>query len=400
MKSFLSQTVFCLFALLCAAAPALAQGDAEKHLRRSQERLAARDVDGAVAELDKAVALKPDYAEAYERRSQLRMLKGSLDGALADLDKAVEHAPDAARLYAARGRLRMMRSDAAGAFADFESAIARGHRTDEIYASRGHLKLTLHHDTASAVDDFTTAITLNPQRVSHYLGRATARTMAGDEAAALVDLNYVIEQHERREKERGTAVHAPAQAPGFELKSPHITGPERPQPPAAQGDKEQGGKDSGKTVVKLMSQTVMTVGAAPAGPEGMAHFEYMHNVAGAYRTRGSAHARLGDTEAALRDFDKSLEINPRSSPGHYARARTRRDLGQLEAALADFTRAAELDPQFPWNRLERAVTLLLLNRDAEAEKDFAEVVKLDPKLRKNVDLRRAETLRKREAGRP
>lgn len=391
MKSLLSQTVLCLAALLCVAPYALAQGDAEKHLRRSRERVAARDVDGALAEADKAVERKPDYAEAYEHRSLLRMMKGDVGGALADLDKAVEHAPDVARLYAARGRLRMMRNDAAGAFSDFDSAIARGHRSDEVYGSRGNLKLVLQQDAASAVDDFTTAISLNPRRISYYLGRSSARAEAGDEAGALVDLDYVIEQHEQREKERGAAGRAPEQAPDFDLKSPSIAGPTLPARPAAPG-----GKDSGKTERKVLTGTVVTMNTGPSGGMSMEHFEYMHNVAGAYLNRGGLHAKQGNLEAALRDFDKSIEISPRNAPVYFMRARARREHGQLEAALADFTKAVELEPQFPFHRFERAVTLLLLNRDAEAEKDFAEVVKLDPKLQKAVELRRAETLKKRE----
>ena len=395
MKSFLSRTVFCLAALLAAAPPALAQGDAAKHLRRSDERLAARDVDGAIAELDRAVALKADYAEAYERRSTLRMLKGDVDGALADLGKAIEHAPDTARLYAARGRLRMMRSDPNGAFADFDSAIARGHRSDEIYASRGHLKLMLQQDIASAVDDFTTAITLNPERVASYLGRSSARSMSGDEAGALVDLNYVIERHERREKEREAAGKTREEAPDFDLKSPRIAGPEKVSPPKEQGGREQGGKDSGRLIQKTRTEAVVTMSAGPVSQQSVEQFEYMHNIAGAYLNRATSHHRLGDAEAALRDFDKSIEINPRSSPAYYSRALARRDMGQLEGALADFTKAVELEPR-PFYHLERGVTLLLMNRDAEAEKDFAEFVSHDPKFRVTVETRRAEAVRKRE----
>lgn len=393
MKSYLARTVFCLVALFLAAAPALAQGEAEQHLKRSFERLAARDVEGALSELDRAVALKPDYAEAYAQRSRLRVLKGDVPGALSDLDRAVEHAPETARFYAERGRLRMVRRDADGALADYDSAIARGHRADEIYAARGHLKLILGRDAASAIDDYTTAISLNPERIGHYIGRYNARSKAGDAAGAVADLDYVIGQYERREQERLAAGKKPRQAPEFDLQSPTIVGPEPPPPPP----NERGGKDSDKAAGKVQTQTALRVTAVTAGGRDNAEqFQYMINVANAYLNRGQANSNRGDTAAALRDFDKAIEINPHESVAYYARAWVRRNLGRLEDALADFTKAAELQPGFAFSHLERGATLLMLGRDAEAEKSFAEAVRRDPGLRQRADKRRAEALGKRE----
>ena len=101
-------------------------------------------MDGALAALDKAVELKPDFAEAYFERHRLHMLKGALDPALADLNKALLIDPEMKLAYVLRGRIRMMKNDMNGALSDFDNAVGKGYRSDDdLFLSR-----TLENDEA------------------------------------------------------------------------------------------------------------------------------------------------------------------------------------------------------------------------------------------------------------
>ena len=83
MKKYISIMACCLIVLFVGST-AFAQKTAEDFYKLSQKRLMDRDLDSALAALDKAIELKPDMAFLYGKRSDLRMMKGLLDAALAD----------------------------------------------------------------------------------------------------------------------------------------------------------------------------------------------------------------------------------------------------------------------------------------------------------------------------
>jgi tetratricopeptide (TPR) repeat protein len=382
MKKVTSLAVVCL-TLASFAVAARAQTTAEEFYRRGDARFRTRDIDGAISDLDRAIELKPDYAQAHAARSRLRLMKGQLDAALTDLDRAIQLDPTQAAAYAERGRMRMMRNDLDGALADFDGAIARGHRSDEVYGARAHLKLMVRK-FEQAINDFTVAISLRPTRISYQLGRASARAASGDSDGALVDLNAIIAAYEERAAARAAAGKGKERAPEFEMASPPIVGPEQ----------VVASKEGGKVVEKTRMEAVVTMNPSAGGdPE---QFEYLHNVAGAYSNRAALLARRGDWEAAQKDYERAIEINPREASAYYTRGRFLAERGDLKAALADFTKAAEAQPRQPFIYLERGVTLLRLGRDAEAEKDFERVLQMDPSLERSIEVRRAEALRKRE----
>src|SRR5438552_18764476 len=81
----ISLITFCLVAAMCASTTH-AQRTAEDFYKSSYEQLRNRDLDGALAALDQAIELKPDFAQAYVQRNRLHMMKGAIESALADLD--------------------------------------------------------------------------------------------------------------------------------------------------------------------------------------------------------------------------------------------------------------------------------------------------------------------------
>ncbi|GBC59883.1 hypothetical protein DENIS_0824 [Desulfonema ishimotonii] len=55
----------------------------------------------------------------------------------------------------------------------------------------------------------------------------------------------------------------------------------------------------------------------------------------AYHLRALVHEKLGETERALRDFDRAIEIDPEYGAAYYSRAMMREKLGQADAAFED-----------------------------------------------------------------
>jgi tetratricopeptide (TPR) repeat protein len=66
--------------------------------------------DQAVVDLSKAIAIKA-HPRFYDDRGNLLALQGELDRAMADLNKAIEMAPQYAKAYGDRGIVRLMRGE-------------------------------------------------------------------------------------------------------------------------------------------------------------------------------------------------------------------------------------------------------------------------------------------------
>ena len=61
------------------------------------------DLERAIEDYDKALALEPNYAPAYSNRGSSYHEKGDLDRAIEDYNKALALQPDYASAYADRG---------------------------------------------------------------------------------------------------------------------------------------------------------------------------------------------------------------------------------------------------------------------------------------------------------
>ncbi len=85
-----------------------------------------------------------------------------------------------------------------------------------------------------------------------------------------------------------------------------------------------------------------------------------------------------DYDAALRELDRALELQPSSSNGRQYRAAIYRRRGEWQRALAEFHRAAELNPRDSGIPAEIGVTYLTLRRWSDAEHELTRALALDP----------------------
>jgi tetratricopeptide (TPR) repeat protein len=80
------------------------------------------DKQGAIADFNKAIEIKPDFENAYYGRGNVRFALGDKQGAIADLNKAIDFDPKSAGAYSNRGLARYGLEDKQGAIADLNKA--------------------------------------------------------------------------------------------------------------------------------------------------------------------------------------------------------------------------------------------------------------------------------------
>jgi tetratricopeptide (TPR) repeat protein len=130
-------------------------------LRRGMAKKdAGSDWDGAIAEYNKAIELKPDFAEAYFSRGYAKKEKGDLGGAIVDYTKAIELKPDFARAYNNRGWCEFLKNDFDSAVNDANRAIQLNSTNRSFYDTRGWARYE-KGDVVGALDDCNRAVGLS-----------------------------------------------------------------------------------------------------------------------------------------------------------------------------------------------------------------------------------------------
>jgi tetratricopeptide (TPR) repeat protein len=112
--------------------------------------------------------------------------KGDLDGAIADFDRAITLNPKDDAPYYNRAQARRLKKDAAGAIADYTKAIELGSTNPAAYNNRGNAR-SENKDQDGAIADYTRAIELKPDYARAYYNRAFTKETKGDKTGAEAD---------------------------------------------------------------------------------------------------------------------------------------------------------------------------------------------------------------------
>jgi len=151
------------------------------------------DFAGAIADFDKAIELKPNDHDFYNDRGIAKRAKDDLDGAIADYTKSIEIDPKNAEFaYFNRALAKNAKADRDGALADYNKAIEINPKNANTYNNRGNIKKD-KGDLDGAIADFSKAIEINPKIALIYKNRADAKRAKGDAAGADVDLKSASE---------------------------------------------------------------------------------------------------------------------------------------------------------------------------------------------------------------
>jgi len=127
-------------------------------------RIDLKDFEGALADFAEVLKLKPELQCALLNRAIAHEATGQYDKALQDIDKAMANGGFPSRAYFLRARLRSRLGDSEGTKRDLAAGLAEP-PTDELgWIARGIARLK--GDPKGALDDFQTALQLNPNSTS------------------------------------------------------------------------------------------------------------------------------------------------------------------------------------------------------------------------------------------
>ena len=160
-------------------------------LESGDRKLAAKNYDGAIADLTRGIELDPKLAAAYTSRGNARYDKGDLDGAIADSTRAIELAPKSAPAHTNRGIARYRKGDLDGAILDYTRAIELAPKSAPAYINRGNAR-RVKGDLEGAIADYTRGIELNPGRAQTLKARGSIHFYLGEFAAAQDDLRTAL----------------------------------------------------------------------------------------------------------------------------------------------------------------------------------------------------------------
>src|SRR5262249_49329879 len=94
--------------------------------------------------------------------------------------------------------------------------------------------------------------------------------------------------------------------------------------------------------------------------------------------RGQAYTDLHQSDKALADYSKAIELDPKNAAAWHNRGYAYKELHQYDKAVADLNKAIELDPKdaIPWNN--RASAYLRLREYDKEIADWNKAVALEP----------------------
>ncbi len=97
----------------------------------------------------------------------------------------------------------------------------------------------------------------------------------------------------------------------------------------------------------------------------------------AYALRAACWSAEGDHGSAVADYDRWIEIEPRSARAHDDRGSEQFLLGKFEPSIADFDRAIELEPRLEPGHWKRGISYYYAGRYADGKKQFEGYQKVD-----------------------
>jgi protein O-mannosyl-transferase len=145
----------------------------------------------AIADFDKAIAIKPRFAMAYTNRGSAYDSLGNFTRAIADFDKAIEIKPKDAKAYNNRAATYGRLNHYAQAIADFDKAIEIDPEFSMAYNNRGSAYGNLGNYT-QAIADFNRAIEINPRNDGAFCNRGIAHGMLGNYRQAIEDFDRTV----------------------------------------------------------------------------------------------------------------------------------------------------------------------------------------------------------------
>jgi tetratricopeptide (TPR) repeat protein len=275
----------------------LARVNAKNFERDALAALKKKDVDGAMAMIDRAIEIDPTYAAGYVARAAIHAMRHEKDLANKDFDRAVRIEPTNPDIYAERSRIDWELGDKAAALTEINGLLQR----NPDYAGGYELRAGYEADdgkTDRAVADMTEAIRISPSNPSGYGARAALYAGLGDYAHAYEDQTIVVKL--------------------------------QPKSPSALNGRCWFGALAGKLDEALDDCNAALDIAPKAAP--------------ILDSRGFVRLKRGQFERAISDYSAAIEIAPKLASSLYGRSLAKRQKGDTSGADGDAAAARAIDP--------------------------------------------------------
>ena len=318
-------------------------------MERGKAEMALDQYQAAISDFDEAIDLYPDSSEAYISRGHAKMELGQYQAAIKDYNKVTDELNlDFADAYDARGaaKLELARSKSDSknleearilyqeTIADYTKVIKYINRVPKnakvnamVYVNRGYAKLNID-DYVGAIQDYTEATELNPKYAVAYLyrGLAKAKGPVPDYAAAIEDYTYAINLN-------------PGNA--------------------------------------MLGRAYLWLGNAKEalGKGESAKLDH----AKAYYYVGKANSNSGHYKEAIKDFNKSIDLNPDDAKAYYELGNTKQKRGDYEEAKQHYQEVTNRKPDYAEAYYSLGVVYSHLNNYKVALEHFNKAIRKKPK---------------------
>lgn len=149
------------------------------------------EIDHAIEAFDQAIKLDANYAEAFADRAEAYLKQYKYDRAARDYDDAIRIAPDLNSAWSGRCWARAVLGALQAALEDCNKALQAGPNA-ATYDSRGLIYLKMGQFGA-AIDNYGSALQLEPKLASALYGRGLAKLKQGDKVNGETDIETAKE---------------------------------------------------------------------------------------------------------------------------------------------------------------------------------------------------------------
>ncbi len=267
---------------------------AEAYYNRALTYRRKGDTDTAIADYSSAIEYDPEYTEAYFNRADAYISKLNFDAAISDLTAAINLHPNGiAVIFTDKGTSYVNKMDIDPSVVIQKNGLAR------ILTLRGGV-FYLIGDMAAAMNDLDRAIVADPEYAGAYTRRGRTYLELKNFDAAIRDCEKALE---------------------IEVTS---------------GAAQKCRTEASDAKAKFMARIIELSNPVRETPDD--HTGYFY--------RGNVYLEYRDLENAIADYDRALELNPKSAFAFSNRGMAYFHKGDFDRAIQDQTSAIALNPAF------------------------------------------------------
>jgi tetratricopeptide (TPR) repeat protein len=298
----------------------------------------------ALADFNRAIALKPEFLAIYVKRGDVRMALGQPKAAVADYSVAIDKRPKPKQkekralvnkviigIYIRRAIAYQQLGRRGPALNDVNRAIALDRKRARSYVERGVMTARWGW-RKHAMRDFERAIKLEPKAYFAYVNRGLIYLERGQTKQAIADFDKAIKL----------------------------------QPNFAHAYFSRG---TARVKQKQYKWAVMDVSHAIALAPGNPHYFFQ---------RASIYRSLEKLNLALHDYNRAIALKPDDAAYYNDRGTALGGLLKHRRAIADFSRAIELDGKLADAYVNRGLAREVLEEHKKAREDFNAALRLKP----------------------